>query len=208
MKLKYAVMAGVAALGMVAPAHASIIINVNGKTNAGVVTPPGTPLTQPVTVFLNQGRYLLTFVAPPVGTFTAVNVWNNNNGSGCNSAGSNCVRGWFNRADYYLGSDATTFQTIGSSSQANRFRTAALSFANASNPLNASVYTREVIVGAGGQNFSAFLRDTPTTDNFGGISLSLAAVPEPATWAMMIMGFGLIGGAYRSRRTQGKISFA
>ena len=65
-----------------------------------------------------------------------------------------------------------------------------------------------MIVGAGGQNFNAFLRDTPTTDNFGGISLSLAAVPEPATWAMMIMGFGLIGGAYRSRRTQGKISFA
>ncbi len=29
---------------------------------------------------------------------------------------------------------------------------------------------------------------------------SIAAVPEPATWAMMIMGFGLIGGALRSRK--------
>ena len=202
MKTKFLALAGVAALGFALPAHASIIINVNGKTNSGVVTPPGTPLTQPVTVFLEQGRYLLTFVAPPVGAFTAVNVWNNNNGSGCNSAGSNCVRGWFNRADYYLGSDATTFKTIGSSAQANRYRTAALSFANSGQ------YSAEVIVGAGGQNFSAFLRDKPTSDNFGGISLSLAAVPEPATWAMMIMGFGLIGGAYRSRRTQGKISFA
>ena len=28
----------------------------------------------------------------------------------------------------------------------------------------------------------------------------LTAVPEPATWAMMIMGFGLIGGALRSRK--------
>lgn len=29
-----------------------------------------------------------------------------------------------------------------------------------------------------------------------------AAVPEPATWAMMIGGFGLVGGAMRRRRTQ------
>jgi hypothetical protein len=32
------------------------------------------------------------------------------------------------------------------------------------------------------------------------VKLSIAGVPEPATWAMMIMGFGLIGGAMRSRK--------
>ena len=52
MKTKLLALAGVAALGFALPAQASIIINVNGKTNAGVVSPPGTPLTQPVTVFL------------------------------------------------------------------------------------------------------------------------------------------------------------
>ena len=31
-------------------------------------------------------------------------------------------------------------------------------------------------------------------------TLSFAAVPEPATWAMMIVGFGLIGGALRSAK--------
>ena len=42
-----------------------------------------------------------------------------------------------------------------------------------------------------------------TSDSFGGYidNISLAAVPEPATWAMMIMGFGLIGGAVRSRKS-------
>ncbi len=30
--------------------------------------------------------------------------------------------------------------------------------------------------------------------------ISIAAVPEPATWGMMILGFGAIGGAMRSRR--------
>jgi hypothetical protein len=28
-----------------------------------------------------------------------------------------------------------------------------------------------------------------------------AAVPEPASWAMMLGGFGLVGGALRRRRT-------
>lgn len=33
------------------------------------------------------------------------------------------------------------------------------------------------------------------------------AVPEPSTWVMMILGFGIVGGALR-RRTQAKLSFA
>lgn len=35
------------------------------------------------------------------------------------------------------------------------------------------------------------------TGNFGSVE---AGVPEPATWAMMIAGFGLVGGSMRSRR--------
>jgi PEP-CTERM motif len=36
--------------------------------------------------------------------------------------------------------------------------------------------------------------------------LEIAAVPEPATWALMIIGFGMIGGTLRARRRQ--IAFA
>ena len=35
-----------------------------------------------------------------------------------------------------------------------------------------------------------------------------SAVPEPATWAMMLGGFGLVGGAMRYRRRQTRISYA
>ena len=34
------------------------------------------------------------------------------------------------------------------------------------------------------------------------------AVPEPATWAMMIGGFGLAGGALRARRRKGKLAYS
>jgi hypothetical protein len=32
-------------------------------------------------------------------------------------------------------------------------------------------------------------------------------VPEPATWAMMIMGFGLVGSAMRRRQVRMAVSF-
>ncbi len=35
-----------------------------------------------------------------------------------------------------------------------------------------------------------------------------AAVPEPATWALMILGFGAVGAALRRRRVTTRISFA
>lgn len=37
--------------------------------------------------------------------------------------------------------------------------------------------------------------------------VSLPAVPEPATWAMMIIGFGLVGGTLRRRAMQAAVSF-
>jgi subtilisin-like proprotein convertase family protein len=41
------------------------------------------------------------------------------------------------------------------------------------------------------------------------LTLSTAAVPEPSTWAMLILGFGLVGGALRSaRRKQIAVTYA
>jgi hypothetical protein len=38
--------------------------------------------------------------------------------------------------------------------------------------------------------------------------LTAGGVPEPTTWAMMISGFGLVGGAMRRRRTSVKVTYA
>lgn len=46
-------------------------------------------------------------------------------------------------------------------------------------------------------------------DGFGAVTPPAGgAVPEPATWAMMIMGFGLMGGAMRRQRTAVKFATA
>jgi len=42
--------------------------------------------------------------------------------------------------------------------------------------------------------------DGTRNDNFGGVSLRFTAVPEPATWAVMLLGFGGIGAMLRTRR--------
>lgn len=55
----------------------------------------------------------------------------------------------------------------------------------------------------GTANYTAYDNITFGSDVAGG-----GAVPEPATWAMMIGGFGAIGGAMRYRRRKTAVSFA
>lgn len=61
----------------------------------------------------------------------------------------------------------------------------------------------------GGPNALTFSA-TGTSDSFGGylddISLQASAIPEPASWAMMVIGLGIVGGALRRRAT--RLSFS
>ncbi|WP_380879079.1 hypothetical protein ACFB49_20220 [Sphingomonas sp. DBB INV C78] len=67
-----------------------------------------------------------------------------------------------------------------------------------------STYT--VNFNTGGFSEFWFATNNASNDGFRLNSVTVAAVPEPAAWAMMITGFGLVGGAMRQRRT--KIVFA
>ncbi|MBV8683375.1 MAG: PEP-CTERM sorting domain-containing protein [Caulobacteraceae bacterium] len=40
---------------------------------------------------------------------------------------------------------------------------------------------------------------TPNYEGFPSVSIGLYTVPEPASWALMLLGFGLVGGALRRR---------
>jgi hypothetical protein len=48
------------------------------------------------------------------------------------------------------------------------------------------------------ENYAPGSTNTPVSIN-GNVTPLLAAVPEPATWGMMILGFGVVGGAMRRR---------
>jgi hypothetical protein len=64
---------------------------------------------------------------------------------------------------------------------------------------------------SGSQTLSFLSKGTPNglppTNLLDNVSMT-AAVPEPATWAMMLVGFGMVGGAARYRRRSTKLSVA
>lgn len=85
----------------------------------------------------------------------------------------------------------------------------------------ASSYNPAFVTASGGTAdgaFSAFLGGLQSeqayfnihTSAFGGgeIRGQLSLVPEPASWAMMVLGFGVIGGAVRSARQKRKLTVA
>lgn len=72
---------------------------------------------------------------------------------------------------------------------------------------------------ANGETFAIRWFDDDTTGSDDGLGIDdfalnavaapvVSAVPEPATWAMMLCGFGLVGGAIRRRRTRTTLATA
>lgn len=66
---------------------------------------------------------------------------------------------------------------------------------------SASATNRRVTFGFTGQEAVKKVVFKSSQNAFEYDTLAIAGIPEPTTWAMMILGFGLIGGAMRSRKT-------
>jgi hypothetical protein len=49
------------------------------------------------------------------------------------------------------------------------------------------------------ESLYGLVNDTYYSNNGGAFSVAVSSVPEPATWALMILGFGMIGFALRTR---------
>ncbi|MEG3126018.1 FxDxF family PEP-CTERM protein [Sphingomonas sp. GB1N7] len=64
-----------------------------------------------------------------------------------------------------------------------------------------TLFVSGTVGAAGGTN--------PADASFSGnLSFAAAAVPEPATWGLMIVGFGMIGAASRNRKVKTNVKFA
>lgn len=186
-----------AAVTLSSPATAATVVNLDGKANASLNG------SNAVVLNLSAGVYKLSFVN---NTFTAFNRFGTS--SGCNGLGKSCIRGFENSARFiingstFLFGDGAASGGLGPQSTGGYYSTAAQSFAAS------SVFSTSFTLAAPGA-VSFFLFDDNLGDNTGGVSLSVAAVPEPTTWMLMLLGFGAIGFSMRSRaKTQVRFQFA
>lgn len=180
-----------------APAFAQVVVNVDGLTNAS------TDGSNSVSQALNAGTYNLSFTQ---GSFTAFSRFSGS--GGCDVNGANCQTGFENSVRYvidgqtFLFGDGSASGGLGPVSGGAYYDTAANSFANSGKYTTTFTLTAPTNVGF-------YLFDDNLSDNRGGVSLAVAAVPEPATWAMMVLGFGMVGFGFRARRkVSTKVSFA
>ncbi len=170
-----------------APAQATTIVNLNGVTNASLDG------SNAVNVNLGAGTYNLSFVT---GLYTAFNRFSSANG--CDGTGANCITGFENSARIFVNGGTLLFGDgaasggLGPQATGGYYSTAAQSFAAS------SVFSSSFVLAAPA-TVSFYLYDDILGDNSGGVSLAVSAVPEPATWLMMVLGLGVIGFGMRRR---------
>ena len=171
-----------------APAMATVV-NVDGMANASLDGSNG------VNTVLGAGTYNLTFTNAPNLAFSRFS-----SSGGCDGSGANCTFGFENSVRYiiggttYLFGDGNASGGYGPVSGGGYYDTAANSFAHSGKYINTFTLT-------GPTNVDFFLYDDYLGDNRGGVSLNVAPVPEPATWAMLLFGFSMIGFGMRKRPT-------
>ena len=179
-----------ASLFAVSSLQAATIVDLNGVTNAS------TNGANAVTLNLDAGVYNLNFVE---GAFTAFTRFSSV--TGCDGLGAKCVTGFENSARYVI--DGTTFLFgdgaasggLGPQATGGYYSTAAQSFAAS------SAFTSTFSLAAPG-SVSFYLFDDILGDNSGGVSLAVAAVPEPATWMLMLLGMAGVGFSMRRKEKQ------
>ncbi len=187
--MRKAILVAAALASVAMPATAATIINLDGRLNTS------NNGANAVVQNFAAGTYQVTFTADQ---YTAFSRWSSE--SNCDSDGIHCRQGWENSARIVIG-DTTHLFGDGAASggygpltpEDGYFKTAAQSLAHAAG------YSFQFTL-ADAADVRFFIYDTPVTDNRGGVSLSVAAVPEPAAWALMIAGFGLVGLSARRRR--------
>ena len=186
MKKFLALIAVASAAVLTLPAQA-ITLNLDGMANASIDGSNG------VGFALAAGKYRFSFVNDQYTAFSRFS-----SATGCDGSGRNCVQGFENSTMVVTNGvtnmfgDGNASGGFGPVSGGGYYETAANSFANSGQ--YTSIFTFAAPVTG-----SAYIFDDILSDNRGGVSLNIAAVPEPATWGLMILGFGGMGVAMRRR---------
>jgi hypothetical protein len=102
--------------------------------------------------------------------------------------------------------DTYNVLTLTTNAQTYTFTAASLNFAVRNGDQSFSQYVQFAAT-AGESIRSVTFNNIPAVDAFE-VANFTAVVPEPATWAMMLVGFGMVGAATRYRRRATKVVYA
>lgn len=208
---KIALLGAVAALalGATEAGATATVVNVSATSSAGT------------TLSLGAGQYSFSFIGTAQGgAYSAASAWATT--TGCDGAGRNCSQGWLTALFIDLGNTVGAFdRTTGLAYWPQPYLSPYFATPEAANAAaQTGTFIATTLAGtpsadttapftfslASAQDVNFFLKDSYYGDNRGGISIALArvgaAVPEPATWAMLLAGFGAVGFAMRRKREQ------
>ena len=170
--------------------QAATIVNLDGMANASLNG------ANAVILNLDAGEYDLNFVQ---GAFTAFTRFSGV--SGCDALGAKCITGFENSARFvingttFLFGDGAASGGLGPQATGGYYSTAAQSFGAS------SAFSTKFSLAAP-SSVSFYLFDDNLGDNSGGVSLAVAAVPEPTTWMLMLLGMAGIGFTMRRKEKQ------
>ena len=103
--------------------------------------------------------------------------------------------------------DTYNILTLVSSAQTYTFTAQSLGFAVTNGDQTFSQYA-QFVASAGETIQSVSFSNSPARDAFEVANFTVTAVPEASTWAMMLVGFGMVAGAARYRRRSTKTVYA
>ncbi len=173
-------------LGLAATPAAATVVNIDAIANAGLTSASG------VTLSLGAGTYSVT---PIIDKYTAFSRFASV--IGCDGAGTHCFTGYEHSYLIDVNGVSTGYGDnngaggLGPQPGGGYYDTMAKAFALGAKP---ATFT---LLAPGTVTFYIF--DDVLGDNSGGVSLNVTGVPEAATWAMLIAGFGLVGAVARRR---------
>jgi hypothetical protein len=205
--------------GKLAAFAAAVLLGAAGSASAEIVNIDATSQAGTQFTFTQAGQYEIRWIGTAEGgLYDAAYVE-------CVPTPSGCMAGWsngfsavdvpFNPADFYVDLHTTraVYQSAAESLAAYQSGTVYHDFAR----VQAGVVTETgsegvtprpwIVTASGGETFTLRVLDHTNQSrvgNLGGVSLSInqvAPVPEPTTWALMILGFGSAGAMLRRRRS-------
>ncbi|MDB5423711.1 MAG: hypothetical protein JWQ29_1127 [Phenylobacterium sp.] len=194
----------------IAAAAVAGILALGGSTQAGAtIYNISATAGSPVVITLAQGSYQISWVGVADGGL--YDAWNGNCPTGA------CTGGWtntFNVIDLPVNPNNFTVSVFGVGLHATALESLH-AIQTSATMVNGDVHVVGGVAGAfipntpialpwiahvDGGSFRFAVGDNTLANNFGGVSLDITAVPEPASWALLVGGFGLAGAALRSRR--------